>query len=140
MSSAFYLFKLPPQWTKYLCFNAKFTGDAVGLPTTEVFVPACKVLPMGWSSSVGLMQMASRELVRRRDYLTSAELRRQTLAPRWFVDTLLRSGTEHFWQVYLDNFMAGEVMIKGNSSGFSEQMHNEVCASWASHGGTLCRR
>ena len=137
MSSAFYLFKLPPQWTKYLCFNARFTGDAVGLPASETFVPACKVLPMGWSSSVGLMQMASRELVRRRDYLTGAELRRQTLAPRWFVDTLLRSGSEHFWQVYLDNFMAGEVMMKGNSSGFSEQMHGEVCTSWASHG-VLC--
>eukprot|EP00435_Cladocopium_sp_Y103_P016708 s1499_g4.t1 len=137
MSSAFYLFRLPPVWIKFLCFNAKFSGKALGLQDNETYVPGCKVLPMGWSSSVGIMQMASRELMLRKSQLSASELRRQTLAPGWFVDTLIRSESEHFWQVYLDNFMAGEVAPKGKAIGISQQLHEHAVSSWASHG-VLC--
>ena len=92
---------------------------------------------MGWSSSVGLMQMASRELFRRRTLLSASELRRQTLAPPWFVDTLLRAESESFWQVYLDNFMAAEVGKVGNSLGASERLHQEAVSAWEFHG-VLC--
>ena len=65
MSSAFYLFSLPSCWRPFLAFNAKFRGENLGKTPGTIYVPTCTVLPMGWSSSVGLMQMASRELVRR---------------------------------------------------------------------------
>ena len=69
--------------------------------------------------------------------MPEAELRRQTLAPQWFVDTLMRSGEEHFWQVYLDNFMAGEVIKKGTDAPAALQLHSEATSSWAEQG-VLC--
>ena len=65
MSSAFYLFKLPRAWRPLMCFNSKLDGSKIGRRPGVNYVPSCAVLPMGWSSSVGLMQMASREMIRR---------------------------------------------------------------------------
>jgi hypothetical protein len=137
MASAFYLFRLPRCWVKFLAFNAKFKGSIIGQDNDDVYVPACRVLPMGWSSSVGLMQMASRELFRRKTVMSAQELRRQTLAPPWFVDSLLRSESEQFWQGYLNNFMAGEVCKKTSAPTASQVLHEEVVESWNEHG-VLC--
>ncbi len=84
MSSAFYLFRLPPAWLKYLAFNYKIRRSNVGLRGAGFVFPACRVLPMGWSSSVGLMQMASRELLLRSRLPPSDELRRGNIVPTWF--------------------------------------------------------
>jgi len=81
MSSAFYLFRLPPVWLKFLAFNFRLKRKDVGLPGEGFVYPACRVLPMGWSSSVGLMQMASRELIRRASIPPSDELRRGNVVP-----------------------------------------------------------
>ena len=59
MASAFYLFRLPPAWRRFLCFNFKLTRNQADLPGNGYVYPSCRVLPMGWSSSVGVMQMAS---------------------------------------------------------------------------------
>ena len=137
MSSAFYLFRLPRAWHRFLGFNAKFNGKLLGLDHSKVYVPVCKVLPMGWSSSVGLMQMASRELIRRGDQLGAEELRRQAVAPGWFVDLVLRAGPQQFWQVYLDNYMSGEVSLKGLESSTSAVLHQGAVAAWTGEG-VLC--
>ena len=106
MSSAFYLFKLPPQWTKYLCFNARFTGDAVGLPASETFRSGLQsfahgLVELGRPYANGFAgARAKAGLLDRRG---AAEA---NSSPPVVCDTLLRSGSEHFWQVYLDNFMA----------------------------------
>ena len=137
MSSAFYLFALPECWWPFLCFNAKFGGSALGRPGSGTFVPCCKVRPMGWSSSVGLMQMASRELMARANTLGCDELRNQLRSPPWFVDPLLRDSSKQFWQVYLDNFMTAELSPLGQPSGGSRQLHGEAVGSWTQHG-VLC--
>lgn len=79
-SSAFYLFRLPECWKPFLCFNSKQDGRDLGLVPGVTYVPCCSVLPMGWSSSVGLMQMASRELIRRNTLFGATKLRKQALA------------------------------------------------------------
>lgn len=53
MAFAFYLFRVPTPWLKFLCFNFKLKGKDVGLPGSRDIYPACRVLPMGWASSVG---------------------------------------------------------------------------------------
>ena len=85
MSCAFYLFRLPPQWSRYLCFNHGMLATDVGEAGPGRVYPACAVLPMGWSSSVGIMQMASRELLRRAHLHSGHELRKRALVPRWFL-------------------------------------------------------
>lgn len=60
MSSAFYLFSLPPAWSPFMCFNFSVKGSdlpQLNLEPNEVYRPSCAVFPMGWASSVGLMQM-----------------------------------------------------------------------------------
>ena len=138
MASAFYLFRLPPAWLKYLAFNSKLRRTDVGLTGPGFVFPACRVLPMGWSSSVGLMQMASRELIRRASIPNSDELRRGNVVPPWFVDILQKAGPHHsWWQVYLDNFMAAEVTRFGSPAGTDLRLHEAAVDAWTSQG-VLC--
>ena len=138
MASAFYLFRLPVAWQKYLCFNHRLARKDVGLAGSGYVFPSCRVLPMGWSSSVGVMQMASRELMRRAQLLTRDELSRQSLVPKWFVEFLPDlTSSETWWQVYLDNFMAAEVTRNGKSKGQDVAYHKRAVAAWEA-GGVLC--
>ena len=139
MSSAFYLFRLPRQWLKFLAFNSRFKGHELGLDPAEEYVPACCVLPMGWSSSVGVMQMISRELIRRKELGGADEICRQALVPRWFVDTALRTGPRTFWQVYLDNFMGAEVRKTTEEGGASSRLHEIAVDAW-SEAKVLCAK
>ncbi len=93
---------------------------------------------MGWASSVGIMQMASRELIKRAGTLTGDELRKQGSIPRWFVDwnkTVPHSSV--WWQVYLDNFMSAEVSRGQAPSGGDCALHLRAVSSWDDHG-VLC--
>eukprot|EP00435_Cladocopium_sp_Y103_P072813 s379_g41.t1 len=137
MTAAFYLFKLPRAWKPFMCFNSKHDGSSIGRSAGTLYVPSCCVLPMGWSSSVGLMQMASRELIRKTSQLSAFELRRQVVAPPWFVDLVERAGGRQFWQVYLDNYMAADVGPKQTSGQSSVALHQEAVGVWTEHG-ILC--
>ena len=138
MSSAFYLFRLPPQWKPFLTFNCSFAKAEVGLVGEGRVVPSCVVLPMGWNSSVGLMQMASRQLLLMSSGNWDGELRRNALPPPWFVQSALRTGGEKWWQVYLDNFMAAEVRRKGSEpQRLSEELHFRTVEAWK-QSGVLC--
>eukprot|EP00435_Cladocopium_sp_Y103_P061038 s161_g22.t1 len=92
---------------------------------------------MGWSSSVGLMQMISRELIRRNSQLSATELRRQMAAPPWFVELVQRSEGRQFWQVYLDNYMAAEIGPRSGDGSRSKELHREAVDIWTREG-VLC--
>ena len=137
MASAFYLFRIPPCWQKYLCFNFKLTRSEAGLSGPGFVYPACRVLPMGWSSSVGIMQMASRELMRLASLPPGMELHKRSLVPHWFVDLLPTcKGSLAWWQVYLDNFMA-TVVRQGPPEGLDQHLHVGALDSWLD-AGVLC--
>lgn len=51
------------------------------------------------------------------------------VARPWFVDVLRRAGNECFWQVYLDNYMAGEVAAKASGGAASRALHSEAVES-----------
>ena len=52
MCNAFYLFRLPDSWMYYLAFNVIREGRDVGSEFQGKVAIACRVLPMGWLSSV----------------------------------------------------------------------------------------
>ena len=54
--SSFYLFKLPPAWLPYLAFERSVSWKALGVEKEGHTYISAAVLPMGFSSSVGLMQ------------------------------------------------------------------------------------
>jgi len=140
MASAFYLFRVPTPWLKFLCFNFKLKGKDLGLPGSRDIYPACRVLPMGWASSVGVMQMASRELIRRAKCLEGHELSKQGPIPRWFVDWAKGvPSSAAWWQVYLDNFMAAEVCRAGPPTGSDSQLHTLAVGCW-DQTGVLCSK
>ena len=74
--TAFFLLRLPEAWRPFLCFNSRLDGSEIGRETDAVFVPTCIVMPMGWNSSVGLMQMASGELIQPHSRLGATELKK----------------------------------------------------------------
>eukprot|EP00435_Cladocopium_sp_Y103_P062211 s313_g23.t2 len=109
MQSAFYLFRMPKGWEPFFCFNFAVSGEQVGLAAGQQFRPCCKVLPMGWSSSVGIMQQISRQVLLMSGLPSNLEIQRVQGIPRWFTQSVSAADQHRaWWQVYLDNFMSGE--------------------------------
>ena len=116
MNNAFYLFKIPEVWGPYLAFNVRRSPDDLPLlDATEEHCLACSVLPMGWASSVGIMQEISEQILLRAGLPARAQLVRDRAIPPWMVGILHKSQEEGraWWHVYLDNFAAGEVVAGG---------------------------
>eukprot|EP00438_Fugacium_kawagutii_P010981 Skav206612 [mRNA] locus=scaffold1562:77884:84170:+ [translate_table: standard] len=62
LCSSFYLFRLPSSWKPYLTFEKKVAWKALGIQAEgDTYMSAC-VLPMGFASSVGIMQHLHRRL------------------------------------------------------------------------------
>ena len=134
MSSAFYLFGIPQGWQKYMCFNYSTDGADIGMEAGIQFRPACIVLPMGWSSSVGVMQQISRQVLLRKGLSPTLELRKGKPLPPWFAQAMRGASTETaWWQVYLDNFMSAELEKQG-ASGLNTRLQRAAVDAWQSTG------
>ena len=62
LQSAFNLFRLPIQWAPLFNFSKKVRGDVMGLSSDIMVRPGLRVVPMGWSSAVTLIQAAIRRI------------------------------------------------------------------------------
>ena len=60
--SSFYLFKLPPKWHPFLAFEKEVSWRSLGVDREGSTYLASSVLPMGFCSSVGIMQHIHRRL------------------------------------------------------------------------------
>ena len=134
MQAAFYLFLMPPMWRPYFAFNSSFSCEALQRPGTGDLVPVCRVLPMGWTSSVGVMQMMSRRLLRDSQLMGEVEVRRKALTPPWYVEECLRRGQERWWQVYLDNFFTAEIRDRNADEGKLDELHQTAMNTWDANG------
>ena len=116
MSSAFYLFKIPEQWGKFLAFNIVVDGKLVGCDGSEKVALCSNVIPMGWASSVGLMQEMAEALVYAGGLHPQHQVRKGSPLPSWMSQSLkLAEETDRmWWHVYLDNFCAGERLHPSN--------------------------
>lgn len=136
LSSAFYLFRLPAQWTKFLAFNVKVAGNLLGLTDNRTYVMACRVIPMGWISSVALMQ----EVAERVAYLGGAEPDSQIsrgCALPLFLTACVHEGQSRdrpWWHVYLDNFCAGQRVSGPSSFQKGHALHGLVEDIWSQSG------
>ena len=62
LTSAFNLFRMPDAWLPYFSYAKKVPGRILG--SSEEWVrPALRVIPVGWSSAVTIMQAVLRNLV-----------------------------------------------------------------------------
>eukprot|EP00435_Cladocopium_sp_Y103_P069608 s228_g33.t1 len=62
LTSAFYLFRLPDSWPKFMVLGKPVAGSTVGRPDEDEVYVGLSVLPMGWNSSVAIMQSAHRRI------------------------------------------------------------------------------
>ena len=116
MYNAFYLFRIPSAWLGFLALNVVFDPVKLGLSGTEQKVLACKVLPMGWLSSVAVMQEVSERILLDRQLDFESQVVRRRAVPLWMVGLLkeARRDNRAWWHVYLDNFAAGQIHESGD--------------------------
>ena len=108
--SAFYLFALPKDWSQLMAFDMPVQWKDLGFSREgSTRIGAC-VLPMGWSSAVGLMQHAHRRLALRSPLsggaglLPGLEIRKDEVFPALEVD----GGAA--WSLYLDDMTIIELL------------------------------
>eukprot|EP00435_Cladocopium_sp_Y103_P028366 s1320_g7.t1 len=134
MSAAFYLFELPLGWQQFMGFNYVVDGSQINRPAGQKYRPACRVLPMGWNSSVGIMQQISREILLQKGLPPELELHRARRVPAWFVGAVdMAHDKSCWWQVYLDNFFAAE-KTSGTTGKDNAQLQQAAMKAWSSSG------
>jgi hypothetical protein len=136
MCSAFYLFELPAIWRKFLSFNIVVSCSELGLPGNNKMALACKVIPMGWLSSVSLMQEISENLLKVSGLNPRNQVARGVSLPHWFSDILTEAkDTQAFWwHIYLDNFCAGERLAPWSATDRGRMAHEAAEAAWSEAG------
>ena len=95
MQAEFYQFRLPEGWEPFMCFNYSVVGDRIGLDPQKLYRPSCRVLPVGWTSFVGIMQQISKQVLLMRGLSPDDDLQKMQGIPRWFTQTAaqaLRAG------------------------------------------------
>ena len=138
MVSAFYLFRLPPGWAELLCFNLSFLGEALGFEgelSKKRYYLGCQVLPMGWSSAVGLMQAVAESVLHNGGIPEVQQVIRGKPVPRWMIDVQNEAqATERvWWHVYLDNFACGE-RLKAGCAPEGGKLQQQVENLWSAAG------
>ena len=109
--SAFYLFALPKDWSRLMCFSTPVAWKSLGIDKPGKVHVGATVLPMGWSSAVGVLQHAHRRLALRSPLqggaglLGSCEIRRDST----FLDLEVE---ENLWSLYLDDTSLIEMVEK----------------------------
>ena len=135
MCNAFYLFKLPEIWRSFLAFNFKKTFiNTEG--KSEVRVLACNVLPMGWASSVSIMQEISEQILRIKPLAIESQLVRNRAIPQCLTGIIVEAtdSGKSWWHVYLDNFAAGEIGTGDSEWHNGEKLHQLAEECWADSG------
>ena len=132
MTSAFYLFSLPPQWSRFLAFNLMADGAEIGKTAGIQYCLSCGVLPMGWSSAVPVMQEISQNLLLRGGLPLDQRVDRTRPLPNWLTEVLegSRSTSRAWYHVYLDNFFAGERVRQGEEGDDAAELHRKAETCW----------
>ena len=136
MSSAFYLFHLPPGWERLLSFNVVLDGKDVNGEPGRKYALSCRVLPMGWSSAVGVMQEVAEALGSIGKLPCANRVDRNKILPPWLTETLTVANAENkaWFHVYLDNFCSAEKVRSGEVPEGAALLHELIEESWAKSG------
>ena len=107
--AAFYLFALPPGWSRLMTFKGPVPWKVLGVDREGETYVGARVLPMGWSSAVGVLQHAHRRLALRSPLrggaglLGRCEIRRDSFFPDL-------EDEQRLWSLYLDDTNLIEIM------------------------------
>lgn len=136
MSAAFYLFRIPQVWSRMMAFSLCFPGRDLGFDNDMTYYLGCAVIPMGWGSSVSIMQEIADRLTTIAKLPSSHKVRRSAPLPRWLVESAssaLSLGTA-WYHVYLDNFCAMDKTPPGEDSVSGREFHQLLEKAWGAVG------
>ena len=120
MACAFYLFEMPLEWSRLLCFNLGFDSATLGLEALDaqedLWYLSCCVLPMGWSSAVGIMQEIVEAVLLSGGLSAESQIHKTAVLPSWIVNSKAEGSLcgKPWWHVYLDNFAGGAKVTDGD--------------------------
>lgn len=136
MCNAFYLFRVPSEWESLLSFNYIEERLDPNTNTMEHMVLSCKVLPMGWLSSVSIMQEISERLLLGSTIDRASQLTRTRPLPQWMVGIIneSRRSSGLWWHIYLDNFAAGQLITDPNELMAGNSLHQTAELAWSAAG------
>ena len=136
MSAAFYLFSIPRPWWSMLAFNVLRKGYQIGRNDDKLHALVCKVIPMGFNSSVALMQELSERLLLHSAIPGTAPISRDKPVPHWLCDSLKESAStgRAWYHIYLDNFCAGAKVDPEENGRQGDWFHTQAEAIWKKAG------
>ena len=136
MSNAFYLFQIPKRWVHCLAFNVIRDMDDPITGKRETMALGCRVLPMGWLSSVSVMQEISQNLLRYRGIEPLGQLVRNKPVPPWMVGIIeeSRESSRLWWHIYLDNFAGGQTITYQDELKHGNHLHDLAELAWKEAG------
>jgi hypothetical protein len=108
LTAAFYLFKLPRCWRRFMGINKKIKWKALGQDRPGSTFLSIAVVPMGWSSAVGIIQHVHRRLMTHALYgpavfnLNEEVNRQKELPPK-----------SRLWSLYIDDSTILDILKKG---------------------------
>ena len=115
--SCFYLFAIPYEWSKYFAFRKTVKRKVLGgpgNPEDDVYI-ASRVIPMGWSAAVSIVQHLHRRMALSPDGLVpSRELHRERPMPE-----KLLGEDNAYWNLYIDDFTLLETVTPEIGDGAS---------------------
>ncbi len=116
--SCFYLFSIPYEWSKYFAFRKTVKRKVLGgpgNPEDEIYI-ASRVIPMGWSAAVSVVQHLHRRMALSPGGLTpSRELHREKPMPEKALGV-----DNSFWNLYIDDFTLLETMAAQDYESLSD--------------------
>ena len=117
----------------FLAFNVIREGSDVGSKVAGKVALACKVLPMGWLSSVFVMQEMSENILRVRALDETSQIIRNKAIPLWMVGIARESHdkSRNWWHVCLDNFAAGETLSPEQTFKGGDRLHQIAEMCWS---------
>ena len=136
MTAAFYLFGMEEAWSRFLCFNLAVEGSEIGKVPNKRYYLCCRVLPMGWSSAVAVMQEISQTLLHCFGLPKRLQVKRTRGLPAWLCEAIGEAAAKKcaWWHIYLDNFFAGEKCAVGESAEEASRLHDAAEAAWNATG------
>ena len=136
MTSAFYLFRLPHNWQRMMCFNISFMGEEIGLQPGIRYRPGCSVIPMGWASAVSIMQELAERLTVLAGLPADNRIRRTCPLPAWLTDVCRAAAAsgQPWYHVYLDNYCGMQKLGAGDACTQGAAWHEALEETWAQTG------
>ena len=138
ITSAFYLFELPQAWHRRLAFNIDCMGAHLGegFEESTKYTLCARVLPMGWSSAVGIMEEAAENLLKDIGLPEAQSINRVQLLPAGFAQRLRADEAQSspFWHIYLDNYASGQSVRTDLEETWGGALHQRAEEGWNERG------